>query len=60
MVSLGEKDHPALLGMLTAARREGPPSHHPPGGSCLQITASGRAGKGKAEQGHRQCSPGRL
>lgn len=49
IVSLGEKDHPACLGMLTAGSREGSPGHHPPGGSCQQITASGRRlGKGKA------------
>lgn len=61
VVSLGEKDYPAILGMLTAGRREGPPSHHPPGGSCQQITASGRGlGKGKAGEVQRHCCPGRL
>lgn len=45
-MSLGEKDHPALPGILTAGRREGPPSHHPPEGIPPQHQAGAGEGKG--------------
>lgn len=52
VMSLGEKDRPALPhGLLAAARREGPPRHHLHGVDARRLWHAW----GRERLGHRQC-----